>query len=482
MIGRLYWKFFLFFFLAQLTTAFGVGVFILFDIERQSHNVRIDHSPIAQSFISAAISTLELGGESALKQLLHRWQDDHIAEQLFVLRQDGTELLSRNVDTIFANDEKDKEEIHSQTPKLTKIKLTNGSEYRLFVIAPSARFIRHREVDVDMLPPGAQGQATLDAIDHPPHHADMPHENGWLRLVSTFPIKPILIGALASILFAAILAWYFLKPIKSLRRAFEQVANGDLDVRVAERMSHRNDELSDLGHHFDYMVERISALMQMQRRLLHHVSHELRSPLARIYMALGLATQNKDRAESSFNRIELEANRMEKLIGELLELSRLESGMTEIRKESFLLNDVLETIVDDALLEASAKRMKIQLNIASLIFVIGQQDLLHRAIENVVRNAIKYGPNDSQVNVNCQYLDDKKWVEIEVQDQGGGVLETELADIFKPFIRGHSGSQNIGHGVGLAITQQVIEAHSGVVSARNIKPFGFAVSIKIPTT
>ncbi|MDX1913961.1 MAG: ATP-binding protein [Methylophilus sp.] len=480
MLSRLYWKFFLFFFLAQLTTAFGVGVFILFDIDRQSKNIRsIDHSPIAQSFITAAISTLQLGGEDALKQLLSRWRDDHVAEELYVLRADGKEILSRNVEALLAEDAKNIKQ--SKQSSLTKVKLENGTEYQFFVVAPRGRHFFPREGAPS--PPGLDSLGTAPPFNGgaPPPNERLPM-NAWMGLITAFPIKGLLIGTLASIFFAAILAWYFLKPIKNLRHAFQEAASGNLNVQVAEKMGSRNDELSDLGRHFDHMVTRINALLKAEKRLLHHVSHELRSPLARIHMALGLATQNQARIGSSIDRIELEANRMEKLIGELLELSRFESGIVEIKKESFVLNDILETIVEDAALEASAKRIKILLDAASSLVVMGQQDLLYRAIENVVRNAIKYGPSESEIKLLCQYEQGRKWVLVEVVDQGTGVLETELEDIFKPFVRGYSSSQNEGHGVGLAITKQVIEAHGGEVVAKNLKPFGFSVLMKIPTS
>jgi two-component system, OmpR family, sensor kinase len=199
-----------------------------------------------------------------------------------------------------------------------------------------------------------------------------------------------------------------------------------------------------------------------------------------MHMALGLALQNPDRAENSLNRIELEANRMDKMIGELLELSRFESGMVALKKEPYSLSDVLETIVSDAAFEASSKRVHVVLNNAYTGYLLGQPDLIYRAIENVVRNAIKYAPNDSIVNINCTLQAEEKLIDIEIIDQGAGVLETELEDIFKPFVRGHSGSQVVGHGVGLAITKQVIDVHGGSVIARNLKPYGFSVVMTLP--
>jgi len=197
-------------------------------------------------------------------------------------------------------------------------------------------------------------------------------------------------------------------------------------------------------------------------------------------MALGLALQSPQRAESSLHRIELEAERMDKMIGELLELSRFESGMVELKKESFVLNELFDMIVEDAAFEASHKRIRIALNAPQTMQISGQQDLIYRAIENVVRNAVKYAPNDSIVNMDCKLEAAGKWIEITIIDQGAGVLDTELEDIFKPFVRGHSGSQVVGHGVGLAITKQVVEAHGGKVWATNLKPHGFSITMRLP--
>lgn len=461
-MGRLFWKFFLFFFLAQLTTALGVSAFVLFNVTNQ--NPSIDQSPIGQSLIDAAQSTLQLGGIQATKQLLSRWESQRLAHHVYVV-QGEQDLLNRKLDASWLDIAQ--QSIKSGTQEnVAQVTLANQQSYLIFVV--SSRPNRARAG-----PPPPPG----------PEEGDRPSSFkrfGLFKALAKFPMKGLLIGTLASALFAAILAWYFSKPIKTLRLAFEHAASGDLNMSVADKMGSRKDELSDLGRHFDHMTSRLGALLQGQTRLLHHVSHELRSPLARIHMALGLALQTPEKAENSLARIELEANRMDKMIGELLELSRFESGMVDLKKEVFLLNELLDMIVEDAAFEASNKRIRITLNAQQAIQVSGQQDLMHRAIENVVRNAIKYAPNDSIVNIDCKLQSAGKPVEITIADQGSGVLETELEDIFKPFVRGHSGSQVVGHGVGLAITKQVIEAHGGKVWAANLKPHGFSVTMILP--
>lgn len=466
-MGRLYWKFFLFLFLAQLTTALGVGLFILFNISKQ--NPSIDQSPIGLSLIEATQSTLTLGGVQAAKTLLNRWEAQHLMHRVYVVDQAKQDLLKRPLDPAWLDSAY--QSLRDNTEKnVLKVDLANKQSYLVFVVSSRPHH-----------PHGGPPHPSRLIGDRPPP-PEFLHGNPLFKLIKTFPVKGLLIGTLASILFAAILAWYFSKPIKTLRHAFEQAADGHLNISVADKMGSRKDELSDLGRHFDHMATRLSALLQGQTRLLHHVSHELRSPLARMHMALGLALQNPDRAENSLNRIELEATRMDKMIGELLELSRFESGMVKIKQEKFSLNDVLETIVEDASFEAANKRIRISPHLQQPIYLMGQQDLVHRAIENVVRNAIKYAPNDSEIKIDCQLQPGHSQVDMTITDQGAGVLETELEDIFKPFVRGNSGSQVVGHGVGLAITKQVLEAHHGKVWANNLKPYGFAVTIRLPVS
>ena len=298
-----------------------------------------------------------------------------------------------------------------------------------------------------------------------------------------FPLIPILIGALASFIFAAILAWYFSKPIKQLHQAFASAANGNLDVRVGVSMGSRRDELVDLGNAFDVMAVRLGALLQSQTRLLHQVSHELRSPLARLQIAVGLARQQPEKLESSLARIERESERMDDLVGELLALSRLESGVIKLEKEHVNINELLTTVIEDARFEGEAKQIKIDYvpyveALSAPLSILGKQDLLHRAIDNVVRNALKYSTSQSHVLIKAKFVND--FINITVNDQGTGVAEDELTSIFQAFYRGSNTNQADGHGVGLAIAKQIIVAHGGSISASNNANGGLSVTIKLP--
>ncbi|HEY0843310.1 HAMP domain-containing sensor histidine kinase [Methylotenera sp.] len=468
----------MFLLVAQLTAVTGVSIAIWLQHRHEAlQSTGVEISPPARSLVEAASSTLQFGGVDALKHLLISWQKRPMPP-LLAIDNNGKELLERSYnktsfDTALALARDDQYQRH-----VKQINLSNGQSFLLFVpdngrnpassVGPTPSERSHNQL-----------HATGNPRITPPENIEQ-YRGVSRKPHARFPTMPLLGGVVVSFLFAALLAWYFSKPINILRSAFEQASHGKLDVRVANAMGGRRDELSDLGHDFDAMASRLESLLQSQTKLLHHVSHELRSPLARIQMALGLVKQTPHKIAEFIDRITLEANRMDGLIGELLTLSKLESGAVQIKKETLALNQLMHSIVEDAQFEAASKDIKLRMKLDHEQNLQGQADLLYRAIENVVRNAIKYGPDHSAININCYKDSADDCLHIVVTDEGAGVDALELEDIFKPFVRGVSGSQTVGHGVGLAITKQVIEAHGGRVSAHNLNPIGFCVDITLP--
>jgi signal transduction histidine kinase len=454
-MSRLFWKFFIFLFVAQLTAVIGVSVAIWLQHRHEDlQSIGVETSPSARSLVEAASSTLQFGGVESLRNLLQNWQTRHVL-QLLAIDANGKELLQRSYPKTSFDAATSLVEDNQRHVK--QIKLSNGQSYLLFI------------------PDDGRNHGL---VQRPAE--TKPHKGAARKVGGRFPLMPLLGGIVVSFIFAALLAWYFSKPINILRTAFEKASHGKLDVRIANAMGGRRDELSDLGRDFDAMASRLENLLQSQTKLLHHISHELRSPLARIQMALGLVRQSPQKIAEFLDRITLEANRMDGLVGELLTISRLESGAVQIKKETLELNQLMHSIVEDAQFEAASKNMKLCMLLNKDYLLHGQPDLLYRAIENVIRNAIKYGPNDSEINIVCSKSMEHQQIYISVTDQGHGVDTLELEDIFKPFVRGASGSQSLGHGVGLAITKQVVEAHGGHVLAKNIMPQGFCVEIVLP--
>jgi signal transduction histidine kinase len=330
----------------------------------------------------------------------------------------------------------------------------------------------------------AQGEATAAGPARPgaeqprvPPPRPAPHR----RLPLPPPLMPLIAGAFVSLLFAALLAWYFAQPIRSLRGAFDAVAGGDLGRRVAGEMSVRKDELADLGRDFDRMAERLQALIESQRRLLHDVSHELRSPLARLQAAGDLMTQQPERAAELVDRIRRETERMDRLVGELLTLARLDAGMIGETAVEFDLREMLDDIAEDARFEAQAKACAVALQAPDGVMVRGHRELLHRALENVVRNAVKYAPAGTAIEITASVDSYHSRVTVEVSDRGPGVPDAHLASIFEPFFRARSADGTSGYGLGLALTRRVIIAHGGAIAAANRNEDGLQVSIRLPT-
>jgi two-component system OmpR family sensor kinase len=309
----------------------------------------------------------------------------------------------------------------------------------------------------------------------------------WLRHGVHVPRPPIQVmvgGVLASLAVAALLAWYVSKPIRALRRALKAAAQGDLDVRIGGNVGRRRDELADLGRDFDITAARLKLLMDGQRRLLHHVSHELRSPLARLQAAVGLIRQQPNNADAAIDRVERESIRMDKLIDELLTLSRLESGIARQHEENVNVAELVSAVVADATFELKARSASVgfDVRVESLLTakVTGNAELLHRALDNVVRNSARYTPSGGQVHILGEYDALQREARLTIADEGPGVRPADLALIFEPFFRGQAAQRTLGHGLGLAITNRVIQSHGGRISASNRTSGGFAVEICLP--
>jgi two-component system, OmpR family, sensor kinase len=310
----------------------------------------------------------------------------------------------------------------------------------------------------------------------------------WLRHGVHLPRPPtqvLVCGLLASLAVASLLAWYVSKPIRSLRQALNAAAYGDLDMRIAGHVAPRRDELADLGRDFDIMAARLKLLINGQRRLLYHVSHELRSPLARLQAAVGLVRQNRNHLDTSLDRVERESVRMEDLIDELLTLSRLEAGIAIRQKESVNVAELVSEVVSDATFEVNARAASVAFDVRleslQSARVNGNAELLHRAFENVVRNSARYTPSGGQVHIIGEYDGSQREIRLMIADDGPGVRTAELASIFEPFFRGESTQAASGHGLGLAITHAVIQSHGGRISASNRASGGLAVEICLPT-
>jgi len=336
-----------------------------------------------------------------------------------------------------------------------------GIRPRFFLDSRTSSDGKHRYSQIMLVPPG-------------PHIFGGPHDP---------PIWTLLIGVLTSGLVCYLLAWYIAAPVVRLRQATQKLASGDLSARAGVP-GKRRDEIAGLIRDFDVMADRIEGLLKSQSRLLNDISHELRSPLARLNVALGLARQRSgpDSAEM-LERIELEAERLNEMIGRLLTLARLEDAGTVPEGTDVNLNEVVERVAADAEFEAQARECRVKCVLpVQEIKLRGEAALLHSAIENVVRNAVRYTRENTQVEVTLEKSGDEAVVK--VTDEGPGVAAESLGKLFQPFYRidDARGRQTGGVGLGLSITDRAVRLHKGTVVARNRAEGGLLVEIRLPLT
>jgi two-component system OmpR family sensor kinase len=448
-MGRLFWKFFFSYWAAMWLAMLAVSATAwLYVLAERSPDLALEAGPRASFIVSSAASTLRHGGLPALREVMEGWRR-HGEVRLFAVDATGRDLLSRPVPPDALARARVLAATEGEPSMVRRVPLPGGETYLLFL--PTATLPTWHRFLFGAGPPS--------------------------------PFTSLGVGILASLAFGALLAWYVARPIRHLRTAFDSLSLGRFDTRVAPLMGRRRDEVADLGRDFDSMAQRLEALTGAQRSLLHDVSHELRSPLARLQAAIGLARQSPQQLEGSLDRIEREAERLDELVGQLLTLSRLEastgSGPLE-RLEPVDLVDLVASIAADAAFEAEANDRRVVFRSEGETTAEVRVELLQRAIENVVRNAVKLTSPGSTVEVEATIDRQRESLLVSVADRGPGVSEVELPRIFEPFYRGSHGPAGPGFGLGLAIARRALEAHGGSLSARNREGGGLVVQMRVP--
>lgn len=278
-----------------------------------------------------------------------------------------------------------------------------------------------------------------------------------------------------------LLARYLVAPVTKLQRAVKNFADGDLQTRIETK---RRDELGQLARDFNLMAERIESLISSQKTLNRDISHELRTPLARLGVALELArAKAKDDMNPHLERIELESYRLNEMISQILTLSKLETGAENFQKMNVNLSKLVNEVVEDANFEASTQSKQVEILENQPSVIEGNERLLQSAIENIVRNAVKYTPENSNVEVSLQR--ENGTAKITVRDYGKGVEKSKLKDLFRPFYRAEEARERKsgGVGLGLAITERAVNAYGGKVWAENAADkSGLIVKIELPVT
>lgn len=386
----------------------------------------------AQIALAGAASVLRVGGEEALREELATWPKER--QYMTFQRLDGKKAPAPNP--------MPQQGLYTATAKDPR-----GRTYALLYHV--TRF---------------------DGYVSPPLPLDMgPHA-----------ILGTLIGIL---LFSGLLTFYLTVPINRIRAGFGRLASGDLKVRLGSNWLRRRDEIGDLAADFNKMAARLEELVMSRDRLLADISHELRSPLARLQLAIALARQSPEKALQSLERIGCEADKLEEMVGELLALTKLESGASTAN-QYFFVSEIAALVVDDARFEAQEKGVAIdfvapQAGPGSESLVMGSGKLISRAVENIVRNALRFSRRGDTIALELQ--SSPAGTTLYIRDQGPGVKADQLASLFEPFVQADTANGQ-GYGLGLAIARRAVIAHGGTIAAANGAESGLAITVWLPAS
>ena len=438
---KLFVKIFLWF-LAAIALMVGVMLFLNWTVQTEPvvSRWRISVRNQTNIYADTAVQIYAHQGESGLLPFLERIRGSETVNEVDLIGSGGKMWLSKGVDA--------------------------GSYQELV-----AKALAGSEVEIENQTDTALSARQLKLADGQTYVLIVRWERP--RMVPFFgetPFRYIRYGVLllTGLLLCWALARYLSSPIGKIREATRELADGDLKTRVADRFGKRRDELADLARDFDDMAARIEALVTSQQRLTRDVSHELRSPLARMNVALEIAKQKSTPATTPMlARIERESAQLNEMISRILTLAKLESGSEIVEHERIDLSALVSEVVEDANFEAQAKSKSVAITHADRCSVMGSDELLRSAFENVLRNAVRYTAEGTSVDV--QLLSSNGHAQIRVTDHGGGVPDEELDNLFRPFYRiGESRERTTGGiGLGLAIAQRAIKAHKGSIEAHN---------------
>jgi len=447
----LFWRIFLTFWLALALILIGT-VTVAVDAALKWRTER--PSPAYEELYSRAAQVFEAGGSDGLKQWIQELSPPALRERTFVLDASGADLLGRALPAYPGPGRS------AFPPRSAPDRPPAGPIGRSLMLV------------------GPDGAAFRVIVTAGPFRGP-PRRFGELELPGV-RAATLIIALVVSAAVCFLLARYLTAPVDRLRDATKRIAAGDLNVRVLPSLKGRKDDLGLLAADFDAMAERVRSLLESKHQLLRDVSHELRSPLARLQLALSLAQRGDERSAENLARIGREADRLEQLIARALLLARLERPALGIESEPVDIAALLREIVTDVAIEADARQARVALEITGVLEVVGDREALRSAFENVLRNAVRYSPLGSQLHIRAHKSAAR--VEVSIEDQGPGVPEKDLALIFEPFYRVDASRDRAegGEGLGLAIAARAVALHHGSIGASNGPGTGLAVRITLP--
>lgn len=411
-------------------------------------------SPDYNDLAKEAAARLERDGLTGLRDWIGEAQRKYVGRTIYVVDYTGTDILGRTLP----------ERLQNYVERLERAGLMSKGVPR--DREPNPLLLTPQFFDRD----DSVYTITTDAPSSP-----------W-AVLSTPDVRILLfVFALAA---SGLVCWglarYVSKPVERLQSSARSIAAGNLDSRVGEEFARRHDELGVLARDFDTMADHVRELIASKESLLRAMSHELRSPLARLRVAVSLARRGSE-VVRQYDRIELEAERLDVIIGQMLQLSHLRAIEPSLPRVPVDLTTLLTEVVEDARIEATAANKHVEWAPSMSVEIEGDHDLMRSAIENVLRNAIRFTKVGTAVEVGMSR--DGGDTRIVIEDHGPGVPENELAKIFEPFHRvAESRDRDSGGtGLGLAITARIVNLYSGEVVARNRDGGGLRVEIKLPT-
>jgi signal transduction histidine kinase len=446
----LYWRIFRSFWLAIVLILVGtVTVAVSAAIQRRDELPWVQRG---QLFAQAAVA-FETGGPDALHDWLDSLSHDPAFSRTFVVGPNGRDLLNR------------------QLPRYLQVPLEGRNKHGQKTVRSGA-----------IAPVG--GALVLLAPDGSTYHVIVGAMHERPLLFGELELPAVAAATLAIALVVSTVICFFLTrhlvgPIDRLRQAAREMAAGDLSVRMLPRLKGRQDDLALLAADFDTVAERVQSLLESKQQLLRDVSHELRSPLTRLQLALSLARREERGVERQLTRIACEADRLELLIARILKLVRLERPASAFQGIPVDVGHLLENISQDVAIEADARNCTVSVHTDAGLEVAGDPELLRSAFENVIRNAVRYGPSGSAVVVTAGRRD---WIQVSVRDHGPGVPEKDLKLIFEPFYRVDAARDRAGggEGLGLAIAARAIAVHGGTIEAHNVPEGGLEIAMRLP--
>jgi two-component system, OmpR family, sensor histidine kinase CpxA len=446
----LYLKIFVWFWLAMIII--NVAFFAAFALTRPTPSRR-SWREVAQVGPNAqkAAEIYEQSGAAALTAALQTTEKSSGVDSTF-FDQSGHELSGRNVPS-------------AASEMIARVGETNDMEFNfngpgILVARPVVSSKGQRYVYIAHIP-------------RPPFQSGL----------QTLAIRLLIVLVIGGI-FCYWLARYLTTPLFKLRTTTNQLAEGDFSARVGTKLAKRRDEVGDLGRDFNTMAERLESMVKAQQRLLGDISHELRSPLARLGVALGLARKRSgSEANGALDRIERESDNLNEMISQLLTLTRLESGTDGRKRSQVDLDALVREVSEDADFEARSLNRSVQVVASDKCSINGVEDLLRSAVENVVRNAVRFTPEGTAVEVALRKQNGSanNFAVISVRDRGNGVPAESLEKIFRPFYRTEDARDRQsggGTGLGLAITERAVRMHGGTVQAANSPEGGLAVEMR----